>query len=480
MDRDKKYDNFDLTLEECNEILDTIDNLVVVDSGGYIKYLSPNLFKIIHAIEGRPVPNDVSGRHIEEVHPLSKICSVLKSGEEIRNCFYFSLGVTNIARIKPIYSDKKLKGAIDYDIFSDDYDLKAFMDQIVDYSLKGFLNLTETINTIYGVMKKLDSVKYCVSDIIGDSMQIKELRKQIHAMAESESTVMIIGQTGCGKELVAHSIHNVSRRRMQHIVEINCAAIPDNLFESELFGYEEGAFTGAKKGGKIGKFELADKGTLFLDEIDQLPWHVQPKLLRALQEKEITRIGGGKTIPVNIRVIAATNKNLKELVEQGKFREDLYYRLNVVEIKVPSLSERLSDIPLLANNKLKNLNKITGKKVKSIEPEVMNMLMRYDWPGNVRELNNILERAVNACNGDVLTMDCFTDFIVNSISSKPELASDEENPLEKVRDEAEKEAIRRALEITGGSRNKTAAILKISRTGLYYKMQKYCLNQQKF
>ena len=350
MDRDKKYDNFDLTLEECNEILDTIDNLVVVDSGGYIKYLSPNLFKIIHAIEGRPVPNDVSGRHIEEVHPLSKICSVLKSGEEIRNCFYFSLGVTNIARIKPIYSDKKLKGAIDYDIFSDDYDLKAFMDQIVDYSLKGFLNLTETINTIYGVMKKLDSVKYCVSDIIGDSMQIKELRKQIHAMAESESTVMIIGQTGCGKELVAHSIHNVSRRRMQHIVEINCAAIPDNLFESELFGYEPGAFTGSDKKGKKGLFESADGGTLLLDEIGEMPISLQAKLLRVLQDQQVRRIGGSKTIHVNVRLIASTNASLKAMIAQKKFREDLYYRINVIEIKVPPLSQRKEDVPLLAEH----------------------------------------------------------------------------------------------------------------------------------
>lgn len=474
MESVKRLGNFDMTLEECRNVLDTIDSLVVVDSEGRIKYLSPAMFDVIEVLEGRRAPDDVVGRHIEEIHPTSKICTALKENRGSRNCFYFSVGITNIARIKPVYVSGKLQGAIDYDIFKDDLDLKNFLDEIVDYSLKGFLNLSETIDTIYKVAKSLDKVKYCVSDIIGESQQIKELRRKIHSMSESESTVMIVGGTGCGKELVAHSIHNISRRRTRQMVEINCAAIPDNLVESELFGYEEGSFTGAKKGGKTGKFEMADKGTIFLDEVDQLPWHVQPKLLRVLQEKEVCPIGG-KTIPINIRVIAATNKDLKELVRQGKFREDLYYRLNVVEIRVPPLNERLIDIPLLANNQLKNLNKITGKNVKSISREVMELLMRHDWPGNVRQLNNILERAVNLCSGDVLELEHFQDFVLDNVRFSADALEGEDNPLEKVRDAAEKEAIRCALEMSGGNRSQTARLLKISRTGLYYKMVKYGL-----
>lgn len=473
MQEKEEIQNFDMTIEECRTVFDNIDGLVIVDAGGKIKYLSPKLIPIIEKIEGKKIHGNLIGRHIEEVHPTSKICMALKTGKEERTCFYFSIGVTNIARIKPVYQEKHLIGAIDYDLFFDNMDLKIFLDKIVQLSLNGFLNLSETIETIMEGSKKLNKVKYCVSDIIGESDQMRDLRRQIHDLSESESTVMILGSTGCGKELVAHSIHNISRRRGKSMIEINCAAIPENLVESELFGYEEGTFTGANKGGKIGKFEMADKGTIFLDEVDQLPYHIQPKLLRVLQEKEICRIGG-KTRPINIRVIAATNKNLKNLVSQGKFREDLYYRLNVVEIRIPLLAERKKDIPLLANHQLKHLNSVMGKQVESIADEVLQLFYEYDWPGNVRELNNILERAMNRCRGNQLTMEHFDHFFLESVShSISHETIDSENPLERVRDLAEKSAILKALSICQNNRSKTARLLKISRTSLYYKMQKF-------
>lgn len=465
--------NFDMTLEECRKVFDTIENLVIVDGEGAIKYLSPDMYKIIEVIEGRAVPLDVVGEHILKIHPTSKLCSVLDEGTEDRDFFYFTVGVTNVARIKPIREGKKMIGAIDYDLFSDDLALKSFLNKIVDYSIQGFLNLRETVDTIFEIGNRLDAVKYCVSDIIGESVQMVELRKKIHQISESESTVMIIGPTGCGKELVAHSIHNSSRRRSRGMIEINCAAIPDNLVESELFGYEDGTFTGAKRGGRMGRFEMADKGTIFLDEIDQLPYHIQPKLLRVLQEKEITRIGG-KTVPVNIRVIAATNKNLKEMVAQGKFREDLYYRLNVVEVRVAPLGERRCDIPLLVEHQITRLNKIMCKRVMGISAEALDILKGYDWPGNIRELFNILERAMNVCREDLLQPHHFGDFLTEAIYKKiPDRIENMENLLDVVRDRAEKDAIERILQIAGGNKSKAAKMLNISRTNLYYKMERY-------
>lgn len=465
--------NFDMTLEECRDVFDAIDNMVIVDEEGKIKYFSPDMYKAVEVIVGRPISKDVVGKHILDVHPLSKICETLEKKQENPDCFYFAVGVTNVAKIKPVFRGDKLVGAVDYDIFSEDHALKSFLDKVVDYSMKGFLNLKEVVNTIYELSNKLDRVKYCVSDIIGESTEIVELRKKIHLSSQSESTVMIMGPTGCGKELVAHSIHNISRRRSKEMIEINCAAIPENLVESELFGYEEGAFTGAKKGGFVGRFEMADKSTIFLDEIDLLPYHVQPKLLRVLQEKEVTLIGG-KKVPVDIRVIAASNKNLKEMVAQGKFREDLYYRLNVVEIRVPPLLERKEDIAVLTESQIKRLNKTMRKNVTGISKEALDLLMYHDWPGNVRELYNILERAMNNCQEGLLLPAHFGNFLTEALLSENDtLFHSIGNPLEEIRDRAEREAIMKVLEMTKGNRSMAAKLLKISRTSLYNKIEKY-------
>ena len=465
-------DNFDMTLEECRLVFDTIDNLIIVDDKGRIKYFSPNMYSMVEAYNKRPLPDKVVGKHVSEIHPATKIVNAFKTEKFDETCFYFASDVTNIARIKNLYKDGKLVGAIDYDLFTDGLELKEFLNKVSEYSQKGFINLQDTFQSMYNTSKKQQAIKYCVTDIIGKSQAISSLRMQIGKISESNSTVLITGKTGCGKELVAHSIHNLSLRCKHPMIEINCAAIPESLVESELFGYEDGSFTGAKRGGKIGKFEMADKSTIFLDEVDQLPYHIQPKLLRALQEREITRVGGG-THPVDIRVIAATNKDLWQMVLDGKFREDLYYRLNVVGITIPPLAERKEDISMLALYQLKKLNKEMTKEVKQISDEVMELFLNYDWPGNVRELNNVLEHAMNICQGDTLKLEHFDNFVSKALKKHVDIDFAAESPLEQVRMQAEAEAIKKALELTQNNRSMAARILKVSRMALYNKMEKY-------
>lgn len=463
---------FDMTLEECRLVFDTIDNLVIVDEQGRIKYLSPGMFPVVEAYNKRPLPDVVVGKHISEVHPASKIGNAVEHGRFDETCFYFASGVTNIAKIKSLYRDDRRIGAIDYDIFTNGQEIKDFLDKLTGYAEKGFLNLQDTFQSMYETSKKQHAIKYCVADIIGKSQAMIALRMQIGKISESNSTVLITGKTGCGKEMVAHSIHNLSLRCKYPMIEINCAAIPESLVESELFGYEEGSFTGAKRGGRTGKFEMADRSTIFLDEVDQLPYHIQPKLLRVLQEREVTRIGGG-TKPVDIRVLAATNKDLWKLVEEGRFREDLYYRLNVVEVYLPPLMERKEDIPLLVNFQLKKLSREMTKEVRGVSKEVMELFYSYDWPGNVRELNNVLEHAMNICQGDILELEHFDSFVSRVLEKRVHVDFSGESPLEQVRARAEAEAIRRALELTQDNRSLAAKLLKISRTALYNKILKY-------
>lgn len=470
----EEYNNFDMTLEECRRVFDAIENLVIVDADGNIKYLSPNMYFMIEAYNKRPVPKTVVGKHVNEIHHVSKITNALKSGKPIKTCFYFSSDVTNIARIEPLYEGDELVGAIDYDIFTNGQDLSDFLEKLNEYSDKGLLNFKDTFHSMYDSSKKNAQIKYSITDFIGQSAAARQIRQQIANLSESSSTVMISGKTGCGKEVVAHSIHNTSRRCKNPLIAVNCAAIPESLVESEFFGYEEGSFTGAQKGGKTGLFELANHGTLFLDEVDQLPYHIQPKLLRVLQEKEVTRIGGTPT-PVDIRVIAATNKDLWQMVLDDKFREDLYYRLNVMEIHIPPLAERKEDIPLLVEHQFQKINQETATNVKNISNEVMELFLRYDWPGNVRELNNLLERSVILCQEETLKPEHLGSFVSKVLDSQVELLLNEEAPLEQIRMRAEANAIRKALELTGGNRSKTAEMLKISRTSLYDKLRKHHL-----
>ncbi|NLU48316.1 MAG: sigma 54-interacting transcriptional regulator [Syntrophomonadaceae bacterium] len=308
--------------------------------------------------------------------------------------------------------------------------------------------------------------------IIGSSRVISALRETLLWIAASPSSVLITGESGTGKELFAQAIHSCGERAKYKFVKVNCAAIPENLLESELFGYVEVAFTGGRKGGRVGKFEMANKGTIFLDEIGDMPLAMQAKLLRVLQEREIEKIGGDHPIPIDVRVVSATNKDLSALISQGLFRLDLFYRLNVINLHIPALRERKEDIPLLAEHFVKQLNEKLGLTVQGIDEKAMGLLMQYHWPGNVRELCNVIETAMNFCRSNVLTAEALPPYILHQQSLGTE--SNTCN-LKTGLMAMEYQQIRNALKASKGNRQKAAKILGISRTTLYRLMKKHQL-----
>jgi nitrogen regulation protein NR(I) len=319
---------------------------------------------------------------------------------------------------------------------------------------------------------------------VGESSAMKAVFEVVAKVADSPSTVLITGESGTGKELVSQALHRGSSRRDKPFIKVNCAAIPKDLVESELFGYEKGAFTGAV-GSKPGRFELADGGTLFLDEIGEVPLEMQVKLLRALQESEFERVGGIKTIRVDVRLITATNRDLKALISDGKFREDLFYRLNVVPIALPPLRDRKEDISLLVNHFIEKYNRRLSKKVERIEDEALQLLMGYSWPGNIRELENLMERSVLFAEGRVILASSLPDAL-RERAPAPQVPLAAVGPLgaiaapsgasmkEIVRQaqaELERELITRALEETGDNVTRAAKRLQISRKSLQVKMK---------
>jgi formate hydrogenlyase transcriptional activator len=307
--------------------------------------------------------------------------------------------------------------------------------------------------------------------IIGNSPALEEVLEQVERVAPTDSTVLIQGETGTGKELIARAIHNLSVRCGCPFVKLNCAAIPFDLLESELFGHERGAFTGAIAQ-KIGRFELADKGTLFLDEVGDIPPALQPKLLRVLQEQELERLGSNRTHKVDVRLVAATNRNLADMVKRNEFRSDLYYRLNVFPIPLPPLRARRQDITALVEHFVEIYARRMDKQIEHISPETMSALISYQWPGNIRELQNFIERSVILTSGSVLYPP------LASLKSAPEVESLGAITLE----DAEREHIRKALEHTGwvvAGRNGAAARLGIKRSTLYFKMQKLGISRTK-
>ncbi len=326
--------------------------------------------------------------------------------------------------------------------------------------------------------------------LVGESPSMRAIYDMVARVADSPSTVLITGESGTGKELVAQALHRGSSRRDKPLIKVNCAAIPKDLVESELFGYERGAFTGAV-GSKPGRFELADGGTLFLDEIGEIPVEMQVKLLRALQEQEFERVGGIKTIRVDVRLIAATNRDLKQMIADGRFREDLFYRLNVVPIALPPLRERKQDIPLLVRHFIEKYDLRLGKKVEGIEDDALQLLLGYAWPGNIRELENVMERSVLFADGPLIQASALPDSLrergahppvpiaamgpLGSIAA-PSGASMKEI-VRHAQAELERELITRALEETCGNVTRAAKRLQISRKSLQVKMKELGLRE---
>ncbi|HIC90463.1 MAG TPA: PAS domain-containing protein [Syntrophaceae bacterium] len=316
------------------------------------------------------------------------------------------------------------------------------------------------------LLKKEISKQYTFEDIISKNHQIQKIFDILPDIAESDSTVLIQGESGTGKELLAKAIHNLSPRRGRPYVVVNCAALPETLLESELFGYVKGAFTDAKKD-KPGRFALAEGGTIFLDEVGDIPFTLQAKLLRVLQEKEYEPLGAISPRKANVRIIGATNKDLLALMKEGRFREDLYYRLNVVKIELPPLSQRREDIPLLIEHFINHFNLKMGKKIQRVSQDVMDLLMRYDFPGNIRELENIIEHAFVLCRGAIIERDSLPKEFVQK-AEKKRVASAEERLREN-----EIKIIRETLEKYFGHRGRTAKELGIDKSTLWRKMKKY-------
>ena len=346
---------------------------------------------------------------------------------------------------------------------------------ILNDELKGYvLDFIDKVDAIKNYNKMSNDHRIFLDNIIGNSYAINKAKEEALMASKTSSTVLITGESGTGKELFARAIHNHSHRSGNPFIAINCVAIPDNLLESELFGYAEGAFTGAKKGGSLGKFELADKGTIFLDEIGDMSLHLQAKLLRVLQEKEVDKIGAKHNVTIDVRIIAATNKNLEDMVKKGTFREDLYYRLNVIPVVLPTLRQRKNDIHLLIEYMIREYSNKLSKNVEGIDIQAMEYLCEYSWPGNIRELQNVIEYSVNRCEGSTINLDNIPNRIKHSHSNNELNINTTEQIV--TLDELEKNEIIKALEKYKNykkDKDLAAKALGISRATLYRKIDKY-------
>jgi len=401
----------------------------------------------------------VVGTHINNIFPNSNIIEVLDSGTKIKNK-ELDYEFNNYSK-KVIISANPIKN--------------NFNTIGIVASVKGIKDLRKLLDDF-----NLKNYNLQFEEIVGQSKALKNAQEKVLKVAKSNSSILIKGESGTGKELFAKAIHKESLRRDENFVSINCAAIPGDLLESELFGYEAGAFTGAKQGGKPGKLELADKGTVFLDEIGDMPISLQAKILKVIQEKSFFRIGGVKEINVDIRIISATNKNLENLIEKGKFREDLYYRLNVIPLNLPPLRDRKNDILILVKHFINKYNKELEKNIKNITQEASKTLLKYNWPGNVRELENVIEYAVNMENSSYIKRANLPPYIINNkINNKNKKGINFNNVnynLNTAISKVEKELIKKALNEFGRDtegKYKAAEKLGIGKTTLYNKINKY-------
>lgn len=361
------------------------------------------------------------------------------------------------------YLPTSFKGVMDVNTIMRDNIPHRIVIILSDYS-----EVMDTLNSLYVSTKWIS-----FDDIVGSSKEIIKTIEKAKKVSKSSSTVLITGESGTGKELFARGIHRNSSRKNNPFVPINCAAIPDSLLESELFGYADGAFTGANKNGKTGKFEMANQGTLFLDEIGDMPLHLQTKLLRVLQEGTIEKIGSNDIISVDTRIIAATNKDLEDMVEKGEFREDLFYRLNVVPLNVPALRERSGDVPMLLKHFLKVYNEKLKKSISAFSDEVMDIFGKYNWPGNIRELQNVVEYSMNMCSEDQITLKDIPDRIIKKDKTSTLINEDHEEVTLK---EIEKIEIIRRIKMYKSSEkciDNVAKSLGISRATLYRKLKEY-------
>jgi PAS domain S-box-containing protein len=446
--------------EILERVLEAMAGVLITDEQGRIVYLNDAYTKIIGLSR-----EEVIGKLATDIVPGSRMHIVAKTGqEEIGSIFKLKNGESILVNRLPIKKDGKIIGAIAFSTINAKDSLST------QNTITNVRRLTQELNQYKNDLNKLRGAKYSLDMIIGRSPSIDKVKTLIEKVAQTKSTVLITGETGTGKEFVAHAIHQSSSRSHQPFIRVNCAAIPADLLEAELFGFEEGSFTGAKKGGKLGKFELANNGTLLLDEINSMPLQLQPKLVRIIQEKELERIGGTKSIDVDVRLICTTNQDLYQMVENGEFRSDLFYRINVMTIDTPPLRARHEDIPVLVEHFISKINKELGLNINGIDEDVIALFCSYNWPGNIRELEHSIERAANIVLSGKLSIEHFENLCLRMES---ENSKQKDAGLASARAKAEKHAILEALALTNNNVTKASAILNIHRTVLYDKMKKF-------
>lgn len=472
----------------CRKILDKLPvGIYLCDTKGKILYINDVYSEILGASK-----DDLLNRNIVDVLPKTRALSVMESGaDEIGDVCVIGEGegkTTTIVNRLPMRDDEgMIVGMVSMCMFRNPSELKALVDRVEQ--------LDSRVSFYRRRMQSALSARYTLDNILGESKPLQFAKSRLHNYAQTDFPVLIQGPTGTGKELFANALHASSPRQKGPFVSINCAAVPIELFESELFGYAGGAFSGASKDGKVGLIELADKGTLFLDEIGDMPLAAQVKLLRVLEEKTVYRVGSPKAHPVDFRLVAATNRDLLHIVEQGTFREDLYYRISALPLQVPSLAERASDIPVIASALLARM----GKSSVVISEEAMGLLMEYEWPGNIRELRNVLVRATSVGEGRAIQPQDLPQALLAYVrakmdsgavdalcdgSSRCEKPEDAARPdrsrvsaapasLQKASADTEAALIFRALELNRGNMVRTAKYLNISRATLYEKCRKH-------
>ncbi|MBV7506272.1 sigma 54-interacting transcriptional regulator [Bacillus sp. sid0103] len=432
------------------------DGIVMTDGKKNIQMVSPPLLELFNL-----QPESVLFKPVAKVLPELLLDNVYHSETAEVSEFLEINGIKYIVHRIPILADGKVVGAIGKIVFRQLNEVSELFKKLQKAENKA--------SYYHQQFQKSESARFTWENLLTVDPYMEKLKKSAAKAAKGRSTILIRGESGTGKELFAQAIHNSSARSSGKFIVVNCAAIPEDLLESEFFGYDEGAFTGARQKGKLGKFDLANGGTLFLDEVGDMSLTLQAKLLRVLQEREFYRVGGTVRIQVDVRIIAATNRNLEEMVKEGQFREDLYYRLNVISLYAPPLRDRLYDTDHLIGRFMIELNQILGTSITGIDNRAREAMLSYPWPGNVRELRNVMERAMTFAENGKIKFEDLPDYLVKQVSSnEPSLnVSLVEN--------AELEAIKKALVQVQGNKVKAARLLGISRSGLYEKIKKYKL-----
>jgi PAS domain S-box-containing protein len=457
------FDLEDIPPELLRALLDNpYESQILVDKEGVVRFLSSHSEDIYGQTHAQ-----VLGRHVKDLNPESQLPRVLKTGRaEIGQLLRIRGKERLVARLPLRDSRGEIVGAVGK--------LMSWHPQKIKKMARQLELLESKLSYYEQELRHLYRSRYTLDRYIGESKKVQDLRRAAAQAAAGNLPVLITGETGTGKEILAHAIHQLSSRRDKSLVKVNCASIPQELFESELFGYEGGAFTGANRQGKPGKFELAHRGTIFLDEVGELPVAMQVKLLRVIQEREVERVGGNRTLRLDFRVIAATNRNLRDMIAAGGFRGDLFYRLNIFPLRTPALRDISEDIPRLAYHVLTQLKERNPNAPQRISPGAMELLMHHSWPGNVRELQNALERAAVEAGPEPLRAEHLPPEL-RGRDLREETTAGELGSLKDEMAGFERRVVERALTLAGGNRSKAAALLGIHRTGLYQKLRRHGL-----